>query len=118
MFTTLTVEWMILVALVLGGVLVLGWTHRRADRTGWTPAGHDHDADLRRTREDVLLVAARRAGSAVAEAVRQANAATSFDRARAELLEPGARDVTPRTRRKPGRDDDAPQGRDEHDLAA
>ena len=117
MFTTLTAEWMILIALVVGVVLVLGSTHRRADRTSWTPADHDHDADRRRTRDELRNVAARRLATTVADIARQTAAATRFDRARAELLEPTDAATERRSARKLQQDKGS-EAQDEHGLAA
>lgn len=92
MFDEMTAGWMILIALVVGTVLVLGRTHRRADPHSWTPAVADSDADRRRGRQELRLIAT---GRSVLDGIVRVGSDTSraarFDRARAELLEPGPR---------------------------
>ncbi|QDP95676.1 hypothetical protein FOE78_06940 [Microlunatus elymi] len=81
------VSWMILIALVMGVVLLLGRTHRRSTELDWAPAESDDDADLRRVREDVRTVASSSGLRAVRRVIGEIVEASSFDRARAELLE-------------------------------
>lgn len=86
--------WMILIALVVGVVLMLGRTHRRADALGWRPqADQGTDSDRRRLREELgqagALAGIRRLASRIGA---DTSAASTVDRARAELLDHPAAD--------------------------
>ncbi|SDT04710.1 hypothetical protein [Microlunatus soli] len=112
--------WMILIALIVGAVLMLGRTHRRADPHAWTAADSDHftesgrDADRRRGRQELrLLAAAHAVRDGLTRVGSDLNRAARFDRARAELMEPGS---TAPTTAAPSSDRTSEP--DDHSLAA